>query len=306
MKRIMSIVLSIICISVIPMMSYANYDNANGNIIDGTLTINEDLADDKELIAEGSMESLYFFFNNHSIDDSVIDYDRGLKVYVNMPFLENNELTLSDMENYIEEADAMYNIPISYDDYDEFCSITVAKGPEVYDEIRNDSDVDDEEIIAREKRAGHWCATSIGSGEYEADYLKSVYDLLDEYDVHDSYVYCVSGIGNYPALTLVVFRENSQTAEFIPIVDRCKNSDKTIGFIPNTDLGKRTYTYSEMKQLETDYQNSVDTESERLVTGGGYIENNNLQYALIAGGAVLGLCAAALIINLATKKRAKV
>ena len=305
MKRIMSIVLSIICISVIPMMSYANYDNANGNIIDGTLTINEDLAEDKDLIAEGSMESLHFFFENDSVDDSVIDYDRGLKVYVNMPFSENNELTLSDMENYIEEADAMYNIPVLYDDYDEFCSITVAKGPEVSDEIGNNSDIDDEEIIAREKRAGHWCATSIGSGEYEADYLKSVNDLLDEYEVHNSYVYCVSGIGNYPALTLVVFRENSQTAEFIPIVDRCKNSDKTIGFIPNTDLGKRTYTYSEMKQLETDYQNSVDTESEKLV-GSGHIENNNFQYALIAGGAVLGLCAVALIINFASKKKVKV
>ncbi len=40
--------------------------------------------------------------------------------------------------------------------------------------------------------------------------------------------------------------------------------------------------------------------------GAGYIENNNLQYALIAGGAVLGLCAAALIINFASKKKARV
>ena len=112
-------------------------------------------------------------------------------------------------------------------------------------------------------------------------------------------------IGNLPEIVLVVFRENSETAEFIVVDDLNINSKKELEFIPNTELGKRTYTYNEIKQFGAEYEMNHDS-SETLYTGYYHDINNNFQYALIAGGAVLGLCAAALIINLATKKRAKV
>ena len=132
MKKIIFIFVLIICFIATPSSVYANYNNTNGNIIDGSSTVNEDLAEDKELIAESSLSSLRILLEANSLDDNAIDYDRASKAYFNMPFYDTEELSRSQMQEFVKNAEVAYNVPIKYDESDEFGTITVAKGCLLY------------------------------------------------------------------------------------------------------------------------------------------------------------------------------
>ena len=123
--------------------------------------------------------------------------------------------------------------------------------------------------------------------------------MLDDYDIEDSEVYIVNNIGGHTKHVFVIFRQNSDIAEFIVFDDLINHSK----IVPDTEFGKRTYTYSELKELDIIKANSAEYN-----VGSGYATDTDtdFQYALIAGGAVLGLCAVALIINFASKKKVKV
>ena len=282
MKKLTFIFVLVILITITPLTAHANYNNENGNIIDGTQSVNADLEEDKDKIMKSALEDIREHYGDDSIDENVIDLNKAIKVNFYMPFLEKDDLTLEDVKKLVDNENTAYNILLQ--DY-------------------NGRDFGYIDIIKNEEN--HWCVSSVGFDEYKSDYLKAVYDLLDDYKIKNSSVYFVNCIGNLPEIVLVVFRENSETAEFIVVDDLNINSKKELEFIPNTELGKRTYTYNEIKQFGAEYEMNHDS-SETLYTGYSHDINNNFQYALIAGGAVLGLCAAALIINLATKKRAKV
>ena len=309
MKKTFLALFLIVCLVAVPMVSYADYDNSNGNILESTVRADKDLTPDKEHIADGCMESIRFFLETDDVDDSVIDYSRAGKGYYGMPLYDTEELSRSQVEAFVENAAAVYDIPVKYDDYEEFCSIKLTKGTAVTDEIRNNPEYDEEDIRRFENDEGRWSMSTVGSGECEMDYIGAAYDLLDEYDIHNSFVYFIGGIGDANEAALVIFRENRDTAEFIVIDDRCVNSDKTLGFVPNTKFGKRTYTYSELKQLDAENFAAVDPDAELLLGGNDAVLNanktNNFQYALIAGGVVLALTAAAGIILAVRKKKAK-
>ncbi len=297
----------ILCLIAVPMLAYADYDNSNGNILESTVSADKDLTPDKEHIAAGCMESIRFFFEKDDVDDSVIDYSRASKGYYGMPLYDTEELSAKQVEDFVENATAVYDIPVKYDDYEEFCSIKLTKGTAVTDEIRNNPEYDEEDIRRFENDEGRWSMSTVGSGECEMDYIGAAYDLLDEYDIHNSFVYFIGGIGNSGEAALVIFRENSDIAEFIVIDDRCVNFDKTMGFVPNTKFGKKTYTYSELKQLDAENFAAFDPNAEVLLGGNDAVLNvnkaNNCKYAMIAGGAVLAVSATALIINFALKKK---
>lgn len=282
MKKTVLVLILVLCFIFVPFVSYAEYDNANGNIIDGTQIVNEDLGDDKQKIIDDTLQFMQEMYNDYDVVEDDIDFSRAVKGNFNMPFIENDELTLADMIEFSDNEDTMYNIPINNANTDDFMYIDILKD-----------------------NSGHWGVNAYGADEYKSDYVGAIYELLDDYKIKNSSVYFVNCIGNLPEIVLVVFRENSETAEFIVVDDLNINSKKELEFIPNTELGKRTYTYNEIKQFGAEYEMNHDS-SETLYTGYSHDINNNFQYALIAGGAVLGLCAAALIINLATKKRAKV
>ena len=153
----------------------------------------------------------------------------------------------------------------------------------------------------------HWTVSSVNFDNYKADYINASYNLLNEYNVKNSYVYFIVGFGDYPKRALVIFRENSNNAEFIVIDDFKVNSENEVEFLPNTELGKRTYTYSEFKQLAAVYAVEKGNKEGALYTGASQnpAVNNTLQYALIAGGAVLAVSAAAGIILAVKKKKTK-
>lgn len=270
-----------LCFIFVPFVSYAEYDNANGNIIDGMQIVNEDLGDDKQKIIDDTLKFMQEMHNDYDVVEDDIDFSRAVKGNFNMPFIENDELTLADMIEFSDNEDTMYNIPINNANTDDFMYIDVLKD-----------------------NSGHWGVNAYGADEYKSDYVGAIYDLLDDYKIKNSTVYFVNCIGNLPEIVLVVFRENSETAEFIVVDDLNINLKKELEFIPNTQLGKRTYTYSEMKQLGAEYELNHD-DSENLYIGSA-LKTHNMQYALIAGGAVLGVCAVALIINFASKKKVRV
>lgn len=314
MKKLVFIFILIISFMSMPLFTYANYDNSNGNIIDGSSTVNEDLAEDKELIASQSMNSLYFFFNTKDIDDSVIDYDRASKAYFNMPFYDTEELSRNQMQEFVQNADSIYNLPVKYDDCDKFCSIVIGKGIEVTDEIRSNPQYDENDIRQFELEENRWCVTSVGRGDCEMDYNNAIYVLLNDYGIENSYVYFVNGIGDAGEIALVIFRENSDNAEFLLLDDEYAGDDGKVRIAADTDFGDRMYTYSELKEIDAQRAASIDPNEEVLLLGVDSDfdldltseSNYNLEYALIARGAVLGLCALALIINFASKKKVKV
>lgn len=314
MKKIIFIFVLIICFIATPLSVYANYNNANGNIIDGSSTVNEDLAEDKELIAESSLSSLRILLEANSLDDNAIDYDRASKAYFNMPFYDTEELSRSQMQEFVKNAEVAYNVPIKYDESDEFGTITVAKGVEVTDEMRNNSDYSEHFIQRLEKQENRWCMASASKGECEMDYNNAIYELLNDYGIENSYVYFVNGIGDAGETALVIFRENSDNAEFLLLDDEYTGDDGKVRIATDTDFGDRMYTYSELKEIDAQRAASIDPNEEVLLLGVDSDfdldltseSNYNLEYALIAGGAVLGLCALALIINFASKKKVKV
>ncbi len=314
MKKIIFIFVLIICFAATPLLTYANYDNANGNIIDGTLTINEDLADDKELIAESSLNSLRILLEANSLDESAIDYDRASKAYFNMPFYDTDELSRSQMQEFVKKAETAYNVPIKCAESDEFGTITVAKGVKVTDEMRNNPDYSEHFIQRLEKQENRWCMASASKGECEMDYNNAIYELLNDYGIENSYVYFVNGIGEASEIALVIFRENSNNAEFLLLDDEYAGDDGKVRIAADKDFGDRTYSYSEVKEIDAQRAALIDPNEEALLLGVDSDfdldltsdSNYNLEYALIAGGAVFGLCAAALIINFASKKKARV
>lgn len=314
MKKIIFIFVLIICFLSTPLLTYADYNNSNGNIIDGTPSANEDLADDKEIIAESSLNSLRILLEANSLDESAIDYNRASKGYYGMPIYDTDELTREQVQKFVKNAEVAYNVPIKYDESDEFGTITVAKGVEVTDEIRNNPDHSEHFIKRLEKQENRWCMASASKGDCEMDYNHAIYNLLEDYGIKNSYVYFINGIGDAGEIALVIFRENSDTAEFLLLDDEYAGDDGKVGLAPNTELGKRTYTYSELKQIDAQRAALIDPNAEVLLDGVdsdfnldlSADSNYNLEYALIAGGVVLAVSAVAIIINFAMKKRAKV
>ncbi len=308
MKKIFYVIVLSFCLIATPVVSYADYGNTNNNVIDGIPTIDDDFSDDKNLIAEGCLDNVRSWTNDTQVNEENIKYDKALKKYWEMPLFEENELELQNMQDFADKAFASYNIPVYYNN-EQLCNLSVTKGIEVTDDMRNGNIYTEKEIESLERKSGRWHVSSIS---YDTEIFKnadSVYKLLDDYGIKNSYVYCVNSVGEYYKDVLVIFPEGSTTAEFIVI----EGVDNSV-LIPNTELGKRTYTYSELKELEASYAASkADRLDESFIGVGEYSSvnesnrnNNNLHYALIAGGAVLAVSAVAIIINFASKKKSKI
>lgn len=160
MKKIIFIFVLIICFIATPLSVYANYNNANGNIIDGSSTVNEDLAEDKDKIMKSALEDIREHYGDDSIDENVIDLNKAIKVNFYIPFLEKDDLTLEDVKKLVDNENTAYNILLQDYNGRDFGYIDIIK---------------DEE--------NHWCVSSVGFDEYKSDYLKAVYDLLDDYKI---------------------------------------------------------------------------------------------------------------------------
>ena len=223
MKKIIFIFTLIICLTAVPLFSYAGYDNANNNIIDGMQSVDKDLAEDKEKIIERALNDIRAHYNDNNIDESIINFNDAMKGNYYMPFVEANELTLEDVQNFVDNENTSYYILLNNEQKNDYGSIDLIK-----------TDINGEM---------HWTVSSVNFDNYKADYINASYNLLNEYNVKNSYVYFIVGFGDYPKRALVIFRENSNNAEFIVIDDFKVNSENEVEFLPNTELGKRTYTY---------------------------------------------------------------
>ena len=97
MKKLTFIFVLVILITITPLTAHANYNNENGNIIDGTQSVNADLEEDKDKIMKSALEDIREHYGDDSIDENVIDLNKAIKVNFYMPFLEKDDLTLESM-----------------------------------------------------------------------------------------------------------------------------------------------------------------------------------------------------------------
>ncbi len=88
MKKLTFIFVLVILITITPLTAHANYNNENGNIIDGTQSVNADLEEDKDKIMKSALEDIREHYGDDSIDENVIDLNKAIKVNFYMPFLE--------------------------------------------------------------------------------------------------------------------------------------------------------------------------------------------------------------------------
>lgn len=291
MKKIVGIIFIIFVLLCIPMTVFAG-----NNVIIG-MPIQDELGEYSDSIYEDYCKMLEQTEEQYQPSESDIKYDRGARIYFDMPLLEKNELTRADMEEFTRISAYMYLIPVQFNGKD--AEILLSKGFDAVFDNRYNLNMPENFYKFYFNDKYDWKIGTVDYDYYFYDYNASVNELLDDYDIEDSEVYIVNNIGGHTKHVFVIFRQNSDIAEFIVFDDLINHSK----IVPDTEFGKRTYTYSELKELDIIKANSAEYN-----VGSGYATDTDtdFQYALIAGGAVLGLCALALIINFASKKKVKV
>lgn len=295
MKKVYIALIVILCLSVSSITAYAQNSNHNDNIIDGVMTINDDLGAYKDDIFEDYCRLISEQTENYIPKEEDIQYDKALKTYWGMPLLEENELTRDVFNEFISLSGYMYDVPVYCEN--NFTALMLVRADDVVSENRYSFDFSQQNSKIYANADAQWSAQSINPYPVK-DFLKPVYDLLDTYEITDSEVFCVNNIGCCPTNVFVIFKENSSSAEFI-VVKEIKE-DGTI--VPNTEFGERLYTYNDLKELDAIY--SVSDESGFIGGESAFFENhNNVQYAMTACGAVLAVSALALVIKLALKKK---
>lgn len=264
---------------------------AENNIV-GTNEANEVLSSDKDIIYEYAAKSLPNKIGVQ-ISEDMISYDRAIGYCNDINLFEKSTLNNDDMREYINNSQIHYEVPVYHNG--QTAILIVAKGSEVTEEDRNTFPQDYIEYY--ESIEGRYNVNGIELWSDGFDNLDYINSLLAENNVTDANIYLVGAAASNLDFIAVVCQGNDE-AEFL-ILDGWDTDDNHIN---HTNPDSKLYSYKEIKKIAKNYEFNADD----IGGGAGYIENNNLQYALIAGGAVLGLCAVALIINFASKKKVKV
>jgi len=128
------------------------------------------------------------------------------------------------------------------------------------------------------------------------NHIESIHALLDANGVADANVYLFGGVNGKLRTIAAVCREN-EDVQFL-ILHGSDENDKMYSDLTSTS---RLYSYEEIKYIASLY-----TETEGYDGGEGGLAQNNLQYACLAGGAVLMVTAVAVMIRVAARKKAEV
>lgn len=240
------------------------------NHIDGTDLTPEITLDNRQKIMDYASEHL-----KQEINESNIFFDQTYKVYLDVYELLDYDVMTEDLIKELRcKTDAVFrSVPV----YGENETITVWLAPD-------------------NENNGDFYVTGGEEDTERFNHIEFIESLLEKNGVNDANVYLFGGVNGNLRTIAAVCRGN-EDVQFL-ILNGTDENDKMYSDLSSDS---RLYSYNEIKYIASLY-----TYTEGYDGGGGYIENNNLQYALIAGGAVLGLCAVALIINFASKKKVKV
>lgn len=264
------------------------------NVIIGTKEANEVLEPDKDLILEGLKKY------DETADNSIILYDRAIATCLSADIFSMETINNETMYDYMKQAVIAYDIPVECDQTN--IILKIGKGDPVTDEDRQI--YPQEYIDYYEMLSGRWNINGIQEWDFKFDYINHINRLLEENNISNSNVYLVGSIAVNLDLVAVICRENSDT-EFL-ILDGWDADSKRISF-DNPD--NTLYTYDELKGFAQiwgpEYENYIGGGSSTNINNKTVSGNNSVQYSLIAGGAVLFVSAAALIINFASKKKHK-
>ncbi len=240
-----------------------------GNNIDGTDLTPEITPENRQEIMDYASEVLM-----QEINENDIFFDQTYKVYLDVYELLDYDVMTEEIikELCVNAPYRFYSVPV-YGDKETHC---------IY--------LDDE------VREG--CFVPVGGEESTErfNHIEFIEELLEKNGVNDANVYLFGGVSGKLRTIAAVCKEN-EDVQFLIL----NGSDENGKMYGDLSSDSRLYSYDEIKYIASLY-----TSVEGYDGGAGYIENNNTQYALIAGGAVLGLGAAALIINFASKKKVKV
>lgn len=212
---------------------------------------------------------------NAELEYEDVEFDNAFKCYAAYDFLEIDTMNEDIIRELISDAPCSYEVPVNFDG-----------GTRKI--LLNES----------EEEPGKWNVVGIYWKECRVDYLSVLKNSLKENHIENANIY-IMGRGGVNIGIAAAVCESDKPVQFLILEGEDIESQDITFDNPSSKL----YSYDELKEM------AVFTEYEEGTVGGegaGYIENNNFQYALIAGGAVLGLCAVALIINFASKKKAKV
>lgn len=284
-KFFVTIILSITLLFTNSVVAFA------GNNIVGTQEANEVLSPDKDIIYEYASNSLPSKIGVE-ISENMIAYDKAIGYCNDINLFEKSTLNNDDMCEYFSNSQLHYEVPVYNNE--QTAILLISKGAEITEENRDT--FPQEYIEFYESIAGRYSVDGITLWTNGFDNLDYINSLLDENNVTDANVYLIGAAASNLDFVAVVCKGNDE-AEFL-ILDGWDTDDHHINY---TNPDSKLYSYKEIKKIAKNYEFGYDS----VGGGAGQIENSNLQYALIAGGAVLGLCAAALIINFASKKKAR-
>lgn len=244
MKKAVVFIFALCIMFCMPITAFAD------NVIVGTNAIDEDLDACKESIFADYYQNILGENRDYRPSDADIMYDKAVRVYWDMPFIESDELTRAQMQEFASLSAYAYYIPVKCND--DNASLIVTKSFYSSSKNRYNLDISGKFNKFYFKEDAGWHMQSVDFKYYYLDCIKSVNELLYGYGIDNSDVYFVNSIGGLTKNVLVIFRENSNTAEFIILDDVLTHQI----IVPNTELGRKTYTYSEIKEFDNSQQNS--------------------------------------------------
>lgn len=239
------------------------------NHIDGTDLTPEITPENRQEIIDYVSEHL-----RQEITENDIFFDQTYKVYLDVYELLDYDIMTEDLIKELRyKTNAVFRaVPV----YGENITITVWLAPD-------------------NENNGNFYVTGGEEDPERFNHIESIEALLDKNGVTDANVYLFGGVNGKLRTIAAVCRDN-EDVQFLIL----NGSDETDKMYSDLTSDSRLYSYDEIKYIASLY-----TYTEGYDGGAGFAENNNMQYALIAGGAVLAVSVVAIIINFATKKRAK-
>lgn len=240
MKKIIVslIILCLITVNCIP---------AYANTIVGADTI-EELRQNEELILESANQIL----SNQivfPIKGEAIDYNKAIKVYVDVDILEDSELNAEKMRAYAENAEYVYYLPI-YLDEESIC-LTISKGKEVSEQAK--AVLESEDIERLQSVVGKWYVPEVEIFSGHLDYINDIKSTLENSNINDSKVYFLGGIsGNLPLVAVLCSENSNAQFKIIDRFDSNGSSTTEAGDGNITEEDNILYSYDEIKAIASE------------------------------------------------------
>lgn len=300
MKKIMAAIISaLIILNCIPVY-------ANTNIFVGDDTVRE--VKDAENGMVDFVNSIVLSEGMGYVDIDDIDYSKSVKFYY-AKILEQNELNDEIMQSCTDNYDYFYYVP--FYNNGKTAVATVQQNIPLIDEVK--SNMSAEEIEEYNSELWQWHTSGVSICDEIFDYRGEVEKALEENNIENAKVYFVAGISQTIISAAVICTDNPNDTK-IKILNQFEHKTEGDGGSP---LDKNVlHTLDEIKEVVSQEKSvgddagaaSYDTELldvDLKVSGEDNEKGNTLMIISIISGVGIVAIAAAVIIAIRKKKKAK-